>query len=86
MSSRHPQAQGEEDFFVVDAGQDLFVQAVRLDPEEGGGFLVEHRGGSPDRHFGLTARSPAEMADAVSDWLFEVPDWEDKYPWRPVDL
>lgn len=76
--------QGEEDFFIVDAGQDQFAQALRLDPEVGGGFLVEHRDGGPDSHFGFTADSRAEMADALSDWLFQATDWKSRYPWKPV--
>jgi hypothetical protein len=68
-----------------------------IDPGEGRGYLVEHRDGGPDRHFGAITRddapwdsafSPAfeQVVKVMQDWAFQRDGWREAMSWERIDL
>ncbi|MFI0264052.1 DUF6891 domain-containing protein [Streptomyces sp. NPDC017056] len=62
---------------------DLFVQVWH---EAGGDYTLEHRDGSPERHFQATADRPGAVIDALSGWARQQAGWDAGLPWSPLDV
>lgn len=82
----------------IERGRELFLVVDRLgDPDgqtymqtilEGGVFVVEHREGSPDRHFRAVASSKQEVHAAFVAWAQDDATWRTALAWEqePVDM
>jgi hypothetical protein len=70
---------------------------LKIDPDEGRGYLVEYRDGGPDRHFRAAVRddapwdrvwSPAfeQVVKVLQDWAFQRAGWREAMSWERIDL
>lgn len=78
---------GEGTFLVVtrtaDASGQTYAQALRRDD---GSYLVEHREGGPDAHFGTVVADVRAAHALLAGWAFEKDGWSDSATWTPVDV
>jgi hypothetical protein len=78
---------GEEQFIVVertvDPSHPTYAQAIGAD---GGGWLLERRDGSADRHFRALLADLRAAHHALTAWAFELPDWRDAAEWEKTTL
>lgn len=81
-------------FEAIEAGEDDFVVVATMDDAEGqvyvqsapseGGYVVEHRDGSVERHFGTEVPTHLAAAALVSAWAFGGDDWDAGVAWERV--
>lgn len=73
--------EGRAEFLIVTRTEDpsgqTYVQTT-LAPD--GGWIVEHREGSSDQHFGATAADLETAHRVVAGWSYSVPGWEQALP------
>lgn len=79
---------GGELFLVVDRLADPDRQTYMQTILEGGVFVVEHREGSPDRHFRAVTSSKDEVHAAFVAWAAGDEAWRQVLAWElePVDM
>lgn len=79
---------GNELFLVVDRLDDPDRQTYMQTILEGGAFVVEHREGSPDRHFRAVAPSKQEVHAVFMAWVQGDDAWRAGLAWErdPVDM
>ncbi|MET9230272.1 hypothetical protein [Lentzea sp. NPDC003310] len=77
---------GEGDrFLVLQRVPDLPGVFAQVWHENGGAYSVEHREGTPDRHFETTADLDATVA-ALIGWARQDPGWDGGLTWSSLDL
>lgn len=67
-------------FVVLDDGDDHYVQAALTD----GGYLLEVRDGSADKHFQVAVTDAEEVVAAFQEQARGDSFWRDRFTWRPV--
>ncbi|MEU6061377.1 hypothetical protein [Streptomyces sp. NPDC047097] len=77
---------GEGDrFLVLQRIPDLPEVFAQVWHEAGGGYTLEHRDGSPDRHFQATAGTPEAVTAALTGWARGRGGWDAGLDWSPLD-
>jgi len=75
----------ESDFLIVERTSDpsgqTYAQAA-LGPDDG--FMVEHREGDAEHHFGTVAPDLRTAWQLLAGWAFERPGWNAGFTWSPV--
>jgi hypothetical protein len=75
----------ESDFLIIERSSDpngeTYAQAA-LGP--GIGFLVEHREGDAQHHFGTVAPELRTAWQLLVGWAFDRPGWDAESTWSPV--
>ncbi len=76
---------GREEFMVVNrpGHRETYAQVVLLGD---GGFLMEYRAGSAERHFAATSTDKRTIHAALTGWAFDLQGWTALLDWRPADL
>ena len=75
LSVRYP-------YVVVERDYDLYAQTRR---NSDGTFEVEHRAGSEDEHYRLTAVDVASVGATLWQWATDDPRWR-SLPWKHVTV
>ena len=77
---------GSGTFLIVTRTTDptgqTYAQALRRDD---GTYIVEHREGSPEQHYGTAAADLKAAQTLITGWAFERPHWSDGVAWEPVE-
>ncbi|HEY3906080.1 MAG TPA: hypothetical protein VGM14_19375 [Streptosporangiaceae bacterium] len=77
----------ESDFLIVertgDPGGQTYAQAA-LGPD--GGFLVEHREGDAQHHYGTVAPDLRTAWQLLAGWAFERPGWDAETTWSLIQF
>ena len=75
-------------FLVVTWIPDLPDDFIQVWHEQGGGYTLEHRDGSPERHFGteVAEADPDAVARALVGWARREDGWDAGLSWTPADL
>jgi hypothetical protein len=78
---------GEGSFLIVerttDPSAETYAQALRRDD---GSYLVEHREGDADHHYGTTVADMHAAHQLLTGWAFQRPGWSDQVTWSQVPL
>jgi hypothetical protein len=78
---------GQGTFLIVerltDPSGQTYVQTLRRDD---GTYVVEHREGSADSHYGTIAPDMREAHRLITSWAFELPGWSNGYDWSPEQV
>jgi len=78
---------GDEQFVIVertvDPSHQTYAQAIQADS---GGWLLERRDGSADKHFRALLPDLRATHRALTAWAFELPNWQDAAPWENAML
>lgn len=73
---------GEEDYLIVERTSDSTQQTyAQVAPEGNGEYVVEHRDGSPERHFATHVADMRSAHELLTGWAFDVPDWDAGVEW-----
>jgi hypothetical protein len=64
---------------TVDQSHQTYAQVIRAD---GGGWLLERRDGSTDKHFRVVLPDLRTAHHALTAWAFELPDWWNAAAWE----
>ena len=79
---------GEGTALVVERADDptgqTYVQVLRTEAEPG--WEVEHRAGSPDKHFRTVVGDVESAHHLVAGWALERPDWLRSVMWTRVEF
>ncbi|MGN6635693.1 MAG: hypothetical protein ACTHJ6_09575 [Oryzihumus sp.] len=79
---------GEGTCLIVERLDDLsgqtYVQVLRTDADPG--WEVEHRAGSPDRHFHTAVGDVESAHHLVAGWALDRRDWLDSVSWTRVEF
>jgi len=77
---------GESSWLIVerlaDASTQTYAQCLRL---VDGRYVVEHRDGSPTRHFTAVVDDFRAAHSVLTAWAFGLPGWREN-PWAPLTL
>ncbi|MDT0202959.1 hypothetical protein [Nocardioides sp. AE5] len=68
---------------LADATGHTYAQTSR---NKDGSWVVEHRDGSPDRHFGTTAPDMASAHALIAGWAQQAPGWRESATWEQVSF
>ncbi|CAM3490623.1 hypothetical protein NOZE110980_00380 [Nocardioides zeicaulis] len=68
---------------LVDQSGQTYAQSSRNDD---GTYVVEHRDGRPDRHFGTTVADMRIAHGLVTGWAFNLPEWDKSATWTPISI
>ncbi|MEU4392913.1 hypothetical protein [Kribbella sp. NPDC023855] len=78
---------GSGSFLIVERTSDphkqTYAQAARRDD---GSYVVEHREGSAERHYGTEVADMRTAHKLLTGWAFDLPAWDDEVQWTPVRL
>lgn len=78
---------GQGGFLIVemtaDATGQTYAQAARGDD---GSYVVEHREGSADRHYGTVVADMRAAHQLLTGWAFKLPAWNQNVQWSQVHL
>jgi hypothetical protein len=78
---------GEGNYLIVERTTDpsgnTYAQALRC---EDGSYVVEHREGSADRHYGTSVADLHAAHQLLTGWAFELPGWNHNTHWTPVHV
>jgi hypothetical protein len=78
---------GTEQFFIIerkaDSSGETYAQVIE---SVGGGWRLERRDGSADRHFGVDLTDKGEVHAALVAWAFELPGWETHVGWQRLSM
>ncbi|MEI8407379.1 MULTISPECIES: hypothetical protein [unclassified Kribbella] len=78
---------GEGNYLIIerttDASGHTYAQALRC---EDGSYVVEHREGSADRHYGTSVADMRAAHQLLTGWAFELPGWNHNTQWTPVHV
>lgn len=78
---------GAEQFFIIertsDSSGETYAQVIE---SVGGGWTLERRDRSADRHFGVDLREKREVHAAQVSWAFELPGWETRVDWQKLSM
>jgi hypothetical protein len=77
---------GDEDFVIVERTSDPSGQTYIQYRMDDGTFVVEHRDGGPDRHFGATTTEKPIVRDVVAAWAFQRAGWRDLLTWERLEM
>ncbi|WP_392669987.1 DUF6891 domain-containing protein [Streptomyces sp. LN785] len=78
---------GEADrFLVVQRVPDRPGHFVQTWHENGGDYQLEYRDGGPERHFRVTAGSPERVAEVMTRWARQEPQWDAGIVWESAGL
>ena len=77
---------GDELFVVVERLSDRSGQTYMQTIMEGDVFVVEHRDGSPERHFRAAAPGKHEAHSVFTGWAFDLPGWREALGWELATL
>jgi hypothetical protein len=76
---------GEGSFLIVERTTDLsghtYAQVLRRDD---GSYVVEHREGDADHHYGATVADMRAAHHLLTGWAFQLPGWSDQATWSQV--
>ncbi|SRR5258708_39726850 len=76
---------GEGSFLIIQRTTDpsghTYAQALRRDD---GNYLVEHREGDADHHYGTIVPDMRTAHQLLTGWAFQLPGWSDQATWSPV--
>ena len=67
-----------------DASGQTYVQVLRTEAEPG--WEVEHRAGSPERHFHTTVGDVESAHHLVAGWALDRPDWLESVGWIRLEF
>ncbi|WP_280298728.1 hypothetical protein [Nocardia neocaledoniensis] len=70
-------------YLIVERGEQRYIQTYH-DPD--GGYILEYRDGSPEKHFGTSSDDPAQVARVIWAWATEQPDAGAELSWDRVKL
>ncbi len=70
-------------WIVLERAPELYVQTLRQDD---GTYVLEHRAGAADRHFGTSVPDTPEVITRLWAWLRREPNWDADLEWDPVQL
>jgi hypothetical protein len=78
---------GRVSFLIVERPADpsgqTYAQVTRRDD---GCYIVEHRQGDAERHYGTVVADMRAAHRLLSGWAFDLPGWRDQASWAPVQL
>jgi hypothetical protein len=78
---------GTEQFFIIerkaDSSGETYAQVIE---SVGGGWRLERRDGSADRHFGVDLTDKREVHAALVAWAFALPGWETHVGWQRMSM
>ncbi|MBO0834376.1 MAG: hypothetical protein J2P28_02515 [Actinobacteria bacterium] len=78
---------GEGTFLIVERTTDpsghTYAQVLRCDD---GSYVVEHREGDADHHYGTTVADMRAAHHLLTGWAFQLPGWSDQATWSQVRL
>ena len=66
---------------LTDSSGQTYAQTSR---DDDGTYIVEHRNGSPDEHYGTVASDMRAAHSLLTGWAFDVPGWRESHAWTPV--
>ncbi|MBF6173325.1 hypothetical protein [Nocardia blacklockiae] len=70
-------------YLIVEREPQRYIQTFR---DSTGGYTLEYRDGSPDRHFGTRVPDSRHVADLIWDWATGDRTRLDTLDWQPVEL
>ncbi len=70
-------------YLIAESGPDTYVQTFR---NEAGGFTVEYRNGSPDKHFATQVADPQTAANLIWAWARGDSAQLESQQWQLVDF
>ena len=80
--------EGEGSCLIVerldDASGQTYVQVLRTEADPG--WVVEHRAGSPDRHFHTAVGDVESAHHLVAGWALDRPEWLESVGWTRVEF
>lgn len=79
--------QGRSGYLIVDSLTDetghTYAQTSR---NTNGSYVVEHRAGSPERHFGTTEPDMRSAHALITGWAFDVDGWRESAEWARIEF
>jgi hypothetical protein len=66
---------------TIDNSGQTYAQTLRC---EDGSYVVEHREGTAEKHYGTTVSDLRAAHALLTGWAFERPDWDAGNSWSPV--
>jgi hypothetical protein len=70
-------------WIILERAPETYVQTLRQDD---GTYVLEHRAGGADRHFGTTVSDTREVITRMWAWLQREPNWDADLEWEHVQL
>ncbi|WP_327246757.1 DUF6891 domain-containing protein [Streptomyces sp. NBC_01320] len=78
---------GEDDhFLVIQRVPDRPGCYVQTWHEHGGDYQLEYRDGVPERHFRVRADSPERVAEVMTRWARQEPEWDAGIVWESAGM
>ncbi|MGW2176899.1 DUF6891 domain-containing protein [Streptomyces sp. NPDC001732] len=76
----------DDQFLVVQRIPDLPGTFVQVLHGKGAGYRLEHRSGGPATHYWTTVDSPERVAELMTRWARQEPEWDAGTEWESAGL